>query len=348
MTAASDGDLAAVTALLDVNPELVHARSEPYGWTPLHAAAHAGQLAVVELLLQRGADVNARDDGDRTYPMHWAAAAGHLDVVRRLANAGGDVVGAGDDHELEVIGWASCWSGCDDDAHRAIVDFLVERGARHHIFSAIANNRADEVREIVERNPSALETRMSRNELHQRPLHFAVRRNQPAMASLLIDLGADPLGTDDSGYHAAAYATTADADASVMETLRSRGQADLLVWLALREWSRAEQLLAGDEHPWERGGAGFGALHVMAKRGDIVAVEWLLAHGAPPNALWPHWDAEVTPLHLAVLGNHADVVQRLLDAGADPAIRDTKHDSNAADWARFFEREAITRMLDQR
>ena len=59
-----------------------------------------------------------------------------LDVVRRLADAGGDVVGHGDDHELEVIGWATCWDGCDDDAHRAVADFLVERGARHHIFSA--------------------------------------------------------------------------------------------------------------------------------------------------------------------------------------------------------------------
>ena len=111
---------------------------------------------MVDLLLQRGLDVNTREKGDNTYAMHWAAAAGHLDVVRRLADAGGDVVGQGDDHELEVIGWATCWDGCDDDAHRAIADFLVSRGARHHIFSAIAMNLADEVRRIVAADPSAL------------------------------------------------------------------------------------------------------------------------------------------------------------------------------------------------
>ena len=33
------------------------------GRTPLHIAAGAGELAVVELLLERGADVNARARG---------------------------------------------------------------------------------------------------------------------------------------------------------------------------------------------------------------------------------------------------------------------------------------------
>ena len=129
----------------------------------------------------RGLDVNAREKGDNTYAMHWAAAAGHLDVVRRLADAGGDVVGHGDDHELEVIGWATCWDGCDDAAHRAVADFLVSRGARHHIFSAIAMNLADEVRRIVAADPSALNRRQSRNENHRTPLHFAVLKNRPEM-----------------------------------------------------------------------------------------------------------------------------------------------------------------------
>ena len=91
--------------------------------------------------------------------MHWAAAAGRLDVVTRLAEAGGDVIGAGDDHQREVIGWATCWDGCDDEAHRAVADFLVSRGARHHIFSAIAMNLGDDVRRIVAADPSALNHR---------------------------------------------------------------------------------------------------------------------------------------------------------------------------------------------
>ena len=137
--------------------------------------------------------------GQKTYAMHWAAAAVHLPVVRRLADAGGDSPCLGDDHELEVIGWATCWQGCDDDAHRAVANFLVSRGAKHHIFSAIAMGLGDEVRRIVAANPGALNQRLSRNENHQSPLHFAIRMNKPAMVDLLIELGADPLAVDGSG-----------------------------------------------------------------------------------------------------------------------------------------------------
>jgi hypothetical protein len=54
-------------------------------------------------------------------------------------------------------------------------------------------------------------------------------------------------------------------------------------------------------------------------------VKWLLDHGADPNARWSHWDAEVTPLHLAAWQADGEVVRLLLDAGADPTIRDSKH-----------------------
>ena len=190
--AARKGDAAALAALLDKHPEKLQVRDKPYEHTLLHVAAFAGHLKSVDLLLKRGLDVNAREKGDNTYAMHWAAAAGHLDVVRRLADAGGDVVGYGDDHELEVIGWATAWDGADDTAHRAVADFLVSRGARHHIFSAIAFNLADEVRRIVTEDPSSLGKPMSHNEGYQLPLHFAVRQNRPEMVALLLELGADP------------------------------------------------------------------------------------------------------------------------------------------------------------
>ncbi len=77
-------------------------------------------------------------------------------------------------------------------------------------------------------------------------------------------------------------------------------------------------------------------------------MEWLLDHGADPNARWSHWDAEVTPLHLAVLGGHAEIVRLLLHAGADPRIRDSKHDSDAIGWAEFFQRPDIVKMLQAR
>jgi ankyrin repeat protein len=347
--AARRGDLELLERLLGERPDKLHVRDQPYRWTLLHAAAHKGQLAVVDVLLRRGLDPNTREKGDDTYAMHWAAAAGAVDVVRRLADAGGDVIGHGDDHELEVIGWATCWDGCDDDAHRAVADLLIARGARHHIFSAIAMNLADEVRRIVAADPSALSRRMSRNENHRRPLHFAVDRNRPEMVGLLLELGADPAGTDDGGMSPSAYVTTPNAaDRRLLEAMRARGTADLSALVALGDWTAAERLVHADRGAANPGGTAFGALHLMAKRGDATGVRWLLDHGADPNARWPHWDSDVTPLHLAILGDHPDVVRLLLGTGADPRIRDTKHDADARGWAEFFERRAIVALLDQR
>jgi Ankyrin repeat len=141
-----------------------------------------------------------------------------LEVVRLLADAGGEVVGSGDDHELEVIGWATCWEG-GDDAHRAVADFLVARGARHHVFSAIALNLADEVRRIVAAEPAALKKPMSRHENRQLPLHFAARKSKPAMVDLLLELGADPAATDGEGVPASVYAAAPEVDPAVIESL---------------------------------------------------------------------------------------------------------------------------------
>jgi ankyrin repeat protein len=361
--AAQRGDVAALSRLLEKHPDKLHARKPPYEWTLLHVAAHHGHLAVVNLLLERGLDVNTREKGDNTYAMHWAAAAGHLDVVRRLADAGGDVVGHGDDHELEVIGWASCWDGCDDAVHRAVVDLLVSRGARHHIFSAIAMNLADEVRRIVAADPSALNDRMSRNEDHRMPLHFAVLKNLPGMVALLLELGADPLAVDSSGRPPAAYASASGADRRVMEKIRAMtlselvsaergrraaraGKMDLVAALALGDWDLAARLVRENPPLLTPGGSGDGALHLMAQRGDVAAIRWLLDRGAGPNARWKNGDAELTPLHLAASRGHADAVRLLLAAGADPAIRDSKHDGDAVGWATHFRQAAIVQLLE--
>jgi ankyrin repeat protein len=358
--AARTGDANGLAKLLDAHPDGLHARAQPYDSTLLHLAAR--HPAAVDLLLRRGLDANARESGDNTYAMHWAAAAGELDVVRRLADAGGDVIGRGDDHELEVIGWATCWDGCDDAAHRAVADFLVSRGARHHIFSAIALDLPEEVRRIVSEEPAALHRRMSRNENHQLPLHFAVRRNQRDMVSLLVELGAHPLGVDGSGYAAPMYATSPDVDRRVLEAIHAMASAEqtsarrghrepqlrmleLLAFLALGDMERADRLWS--EHPADGNArkSRDGLLHVMAKRGDVRAVKWLLERGVNPDARWAHWDAEVTPLHLAALSGHADVVRALLARGADPRIRNSKHDSDAIGWAEHFGRSEIARLM---
>jgi ankyrin repeat protein len=359
IVAAKNGDAKTLATLLDARPDLIDLRAKPYETTLLHAGA--AHFDVVDLLLERGFDPNVRERGDNTYAMHWAAAAGKLDVVRRLADAGGDVIGHGDDHQMEVIGWASCWDGCQDDAHRAVREFLISRGARHHIFSAVAAGELDEVRRLVAADPTILNSRQSRNENNRTPLQYAVSANKPELVSLLVELGADPLAVDGWAMPVAAYATNPDIDRPVMERIHAlteseiasagrgdrpmnAGALDLMASLALADWSAAERLLR--EQP--RLVDSSGILHLMTKRGDGKAVGWLLRHGANVDSRYAHWDSEVTPIHLAILANHPAVVSVLLDAGADVSIKDSKHEGDAMAWAEFFKRAEIVEMLKSR
>lgn len=60
------------------------------GMTPLMTAAHAGCIAVVELLLKYNADPNLRAD-DNASALHWASRNGNLEVVNMLVAAGADL-----------------------------------------------------------------------------------------------------------------------------------------------------------------------------------------------------------------------------------------------------------------
>jgi ankyrin repeat protein len=175
--------------------------------------------------------------------------------------------------------------------------------------------------------------------------------NRPAMVRLLLELGADPLAVDGAGMPVAGYATDPEIDVPVMQKIRAMtlgeldsatrghrapdvGVSDVLATVSLRDWETAATLVAAHPKVIDQGGT----LHLLVKRCDVAGVTWLLERGANPNAMWAHWDAEVTPLHLAALSGSAEAARVLLDRGADPTIRDTKHGSDAIGWAQFFER----------
>src|SRR5262245_42124717 len=84
--AARQGDVAAVRKLLDEGVP-VDAKSR-YGATALSFASHKGQLEVVKLLLERGADPDVKDRFYGSTPLSWAAESGSLEIARLLVDRG--------------------------------------------------------------------------------------------------------------------------------------------------------------------------------------------------------------------------------------------------------------------
>jgi ankyrin repeat protein len=85
--------------------------------------------------------------------------------------------------------------------------------------------------------------------------------------------------------------------------------------------ARVEEV-RGDPRRHDRDG--FGPLHRAAFSGDVRKVRRLIAAGVPldTRSTHPGGCAGATPLHLAVAGGWAVVVELLLDAGAGPAATD--------------------------
>ena len=127
--AAHLGMLDKLRELVDADPSRVHARGGD-GQTPLHFAR---SRAVVDMLLEAGADVDARDVDHRATPAQWMI---------------GDGVGS---------------------ARYELARYLVERGATADIFLAAALGLTDRVRAMLERDPSLLQLRTGQGEYGQRP-----------------------------------------------------------------------------------------------------------------------------------------------------------------------------------
>jgi ankyrin repeat protein len=346
LDAAEQGRADELAALLDARPDLINARGGNFQkQTALHKAAWRNRSACVRLLLERGADVRIRDYGDNAYPLHFAAEAADLEIVGMLVEAGSDVVGAGDDHQLGVLGWATSLSRLRADVAR----YLLGNGAKLDLWSAIALDRAEDVRSVVTGDPSLLAARMSRNEHHRTPLHHAAAKNRAKIARLLIDLGADVNATDATGATPLTTAAQENADLSLVSRLLAAGaQLHFTAAVTLKRYDRAEAMLGDDPSRIGPDGRDTVALHLAVGKKNAESVRWLIEHGVDVNAKRVMWDCNSTALHMTAESGATDIARLLLDAGADPDIRDDKYGATVLGWAEFCGQDAIAELLRAR
>ncbi|XP_054915306.1 ankyrin repeat domain-containing protein 10a [Poeciliopsis prolifica] len=136
--ACRDGDLMALMSLLEQLSNQAHLTAEDscYGWTPIHWAAHYGQLECVVHLVQMGCEVNTVTSRFNQTPTHTAAFGGHPHCVVWLTQAGADInrqdcVGEAPIHKAARSGSLEC------------VQVLLIAGAEPQLRNASGQTAAD-------------------------------------------------------------------------------------------------------------------------------------------------------------------------------------------------------------
>ncbi|MEX2153464.1 MAG: ankyrin repeat domain-containing protein [Gemmatimonadaceae bacterium] len=336
---AEKGQAARVAQLLDEHPELIDERGTLPGHTGLRTALHFGiqHHDVVRTLLERGADPNIRDEGDDAMPLHFAAERGDLEVVRMLVEHGADTIGEGTGHELNVLGWAICW---DYVHHQEVAEYLLAHGARHTIHTAVALGDVDIIRELARRSPADVDKPMDRTNQRRGPVHLAVVKSQPKALSTLIELGADIDARDAAGLTALDQAAL-NGETAMADLLIDRGATiEIPAAVALERKDDIERLLRQNpdslrpENRWGR------LIVRAAERASGRVIETLIRLGASVNAtddsqLAVDEAKGFTALHAAAFKGKRDVVEVLLKHGANVRARDSKYCGTPAGWASF-------------
>lgn len=114
------GDIAAVQQLCAANPEIVHA-VDAKGFTPLILAAYNDQLAIVDFLLENGAEINAQDAAGNTALM-GVCFKGYKNIAKKLLDAGADA-NVRNSNGAPALTFAATFG------HLKIAEWLLQHGA---------------------------------------------------------------------------------------------------------------------------------------------------------------------------------------------------------------------------
>ncbi|MEI6809586.1 MAG: ankyrin repeat domain-containing protein, partial [bacterium] len=187
---------------------------------PLHLAAERGDLDVVDLLIQSGADVNARGENGLT-PLHRAAQMDRPEVVGRLLAKGADVNAKSEFGATPLLTASAA-------GNPEIVKRLLDAKANANMANTdgvtplhAATQRADtETMTLLLKAGAKVDARRKGG---YTPLHLAAFQGFGKTAELLIKNGADPKAETDLGYSSIFLAGENGSDEIVESMARATG-----------------------------------------------------------------------------------------------------------------------------
>ncbi|XP_060950539.1 ankyrin-3-like [Limanda limanda] len=344
----------------DVESKMMVNRTTESGFTPLHIAAHYGNINVATLLLNRGAAVDFKARNDIT-PMHVASKRGNGNMVRLLLERGGKI----DARTKDGLTPLHCGAR---SGHEQVVEMLLDRGApilsktknglsplhmatqgdhlncvqlllHHevpvddvtndyltalHVAAHCGHYKVAKVIVDKKANPNA----KALNGFT--PLHIACKKNRVKVMELLLKHGASIQAVTESGLtpiHVAAFMGHENIVHQLINHGASPNTSNVRGETALHMAARAGQsnvvryLVQNGARVDAKAKDDQTPLHISSRLGKQDIILQLLANGAHPDATT---SSGYTPLHLAAREGHRDVAATLLDQGASQGVTTKK------------------------
>ncbi|XP_025765401.1 ankyrin-3 isoform X11 [Oreochromis niloticus] len=344
----------------DVESKMMVNRTTESGFTPLHIAAHYGNINVATLLLNRGAAVDFKARNDIT-PLHVASKRGNSNMVRLLLERGAKI----DARTKDGLTPLHCGAR---SGHEQVVEMLLNRGApilsktknglsplhmatqgdhlncvqlllHHdvpvddvtndyltalHVAAHCGHYKVAKVIVDKKANPNA----KALNGFT--PLHIACKKNRLKVMELLLKHGASIQAVTESGLtpiHVAAFMGHENIVHQLINHGASPNTSNVRGETALHMAARAGQsnvvryLIQNGARVDAKAKDDQTPLHISSRLGKQDIVQQLLANGACPDATT---NSGYTPLHLAAREGHRDIAAMLLDHGASMGITTKK------------------------
>ncbi|XP_060102876.1 ankyrin-2 isoform X2 [Heteronotia binoei] len=305
----------------DVQSKMMVNRTTESGFTPLHIAAHYGNVNVATLLLNRGAVVDFTARNGIT-PLHVASKRGNTNMVKLLLDRGGQI----DAKTRDGLTPLHCAAR---SGHDEVVELLLERGAPllartknglSPLHMAAQGDHVECVKHLLQHKAPVDDVTLD----YLTALHVAAHCGHYRVTKLLLDKRANPNARALNGFTPLHIACKKNR-IKVMELLvkygasiqaiTESGLTPIHVAAFMGHLNIVLLLLQNGASPDVTNIRGETALHMAARAGQVEVVRCLLRNGALVDA---RAREEQTPLHIASRLGKTEIVQLLLQHMAHP------------------------------